>query len=372
MSSKITEAENKLDALLPVGRLEQSPPGELMNAAKAWSQVVWDEAEQSGPMKLSDEEIIQGHMLAQSPVFICGVHRSGTTLVRDLLDGHPELVVLPSEGTFYTNLEFKLNSLPENERSAFLGKEWLRRLVNPINQPPYWLLGRSTNTVSPYVGFAQYIMAWWNIVDKKNSQWPHTAIVLAYASCSGNLKAKLWIDKTPANERFLDRIWQEMPNAKIIHVIREPNAVISSRKTMEPSISMRVALRDLKMSFRAAVEQSDLNGPKFMLLRYEELCEYPQANIDRMVSFLNINPSITLNQSTVAGMPTKANSSFNREAPSGQILKPDQHSRPEVLIKTEQDLIAAYIGQLAAKLNYPLAKVGSLKKLFLQLRYRLW
>ncbi|MDB5133580.1 MAG: hypothetical protein JWP37_183, partial [Mucilaginibacter sp.] len=37
MSSKIIEAENKLGALLPVSRLEQSPPGELMNSAKAWS-----------------------------------------------------------------------------------------------------------------------------------------------------------------------------------------------------------------------------------------------------------------------------------------------------------------------------------------------
>jgi hypothetical protein len=372
MPSKITKAENKLNALLPVRRLEQSPPEELMNAAKAWSQVVWDEAEQSGPIKLSDEEIIQGHMLAQNPVFICGVHRSGTTLVRDLLDGHPELVVLPSEGTFYTNLEFKLNSLPENERSAFLGREWLRRLVNPINQPPYWLLGHSSDTVSPYVDFARYVMAWWNIVYKRNSQWPHIAIALAYASCTGNLKAKLWVDKTPANERFLDRIWREMPNAKIIHVIREPNAVISSRKTMEPSISMRVALRDLKISFRVAVEQAGLNDPRFKLLRYEELCEYPQANIDQMVSFLNINPSETLNHSTVAGMSTRANSSFNREAPSGQILRPDQHSRPEVLNKAEQELIAACIDYLAAKLNYPLVKVGFLKKLFLQLRYRLW
>ena len=32
-----------------------------------------------------------------NPVFICGAPRSGTTLLSNLLDGHSELLVLPSE-----------------------------------------------------------------------------------------------------------------------------------------------------------------------------------------------------------------------------------------------------------------------------------
>jgi hypothetical protein len=31
--------------------------------------------------------------LAQRPLFICGLPRSGTTLLQGLLDGHPQLVV---------------------------------------------------------------------------------------------------------------------------------------------------------------------------------------------------------------------------------------------------------------------------------------
>ncbi|HTE01293.1 MAG TPA: sulfotransferase [Mucilaginibacter sp.] len=372
MPSTITEAEDQLNSLLPISRMEHAPPTDLLAAAKAWSQVVWNEAVRLGAMPLSENELQKGLKFAQHPVFICGVHRSGTTLVRNLLDSHPDLVVLPSEGTYYTNLEFKLKSLPESEQIAFLGMEWLRRLANPINQPPYWLLGRSSETISPYIDFARYLMAWWTAGRKDDQEWPHIAILLAYASVTGNIEAKFWVDKTPANERFLNRIWAEMPNAKIIHVIRDPITTLTSRKKMEPSITMRTALLDLKVSFKVAVEQSRLNDPRFLLVRYEELCDDPDVVIERMTNFLEIPVLDILTQSTVAGMPTEANSSFGKEGKAGQILKSSQHQQSELLSNTEQELIAAYIGDLATQLKYPLTKVTTLRKLYLRLKNRLW
>jgi hypothetical protein len=151
MLASIIQTEARLHNLLPKQRLESSVPADLLAAAREWSQLVWNVAEQLGPMPLSKKQVEDGLNLAARPVFICGVHRSGTTLVRNLLDGHPQLCVLPSEGTFYTNLEAKLKQLPADKWPAYMGTEWLRRLANPINQPPYWLLGRSCDVASPYV-----------------------------------------------------------------------------------------------------------------------------------------------------------------------------------------------------------------------------
>lgn len=372
MFSTIIEAEQKLNDLLPAQRLEQSAPVELMAAAKTWADMVWANAEQLGPMPLSAGQVVTGNILARHPVYICGVHRSGTTLVRDLLDNHPDLVVLPSEGTYYTNLEHKLFSLPDNERAAFLGGEWLRRLANPINQPPYWMLGRSLDTHSPYVDFARYLIVWWEKVNKKDIQWPHLAIMLAYACCTNNLEAKFWVDKTPANERYLSRIWTEMPSAKIIQVIRHPVAILASRKKMEPAVSLRTALGDLKMSFRIAAGQLNLHDPGFLLVRYEELCDNPPLITERMASFLHIGCSNALSQPTVAGIPSKANSSFNKEGVYGQILKADEHKQPVELSLEEQRLIATYIGKQSQKLGYPLMPVGFLLKWYLRLKYWLF
>ena len=371
MSSKIIEAEQLLDSLLPVKRLEQSPPAELMAAAKAWSQAVWARAVEAGPISLSNGDIAKSQVLAARPVYICGVHRSGTTLVRDLLDGHPELVVLPSEGTFYTNLEFKLNSLPGNERAAFMCTEWLRRLANPINQPPYWLLGRSTEAGSPYVDFARYFITWWSVVDKENKQWQHIAVVMAYASVTKKLGAKFWVDKTPVNERYLDRIRKEMPRARIIQVIRDPLATISSRKKMEPLSPMRNVLIDLKMSYETAIENLDAETSRYLVLRYEELCDDSQKITGDITSFLNIQTSDTLSKPTVAGMAAQANSSFNKTAVPGEIIKRDEHSSGEILNEEEKELISAYLGDLPDKLNYQMPKVGLLRALNLKIKFRL-
>src|ERR1700761_6046238 len=127
MLAQIAETEHAFNVLLPSSRLEQSPSDELLAAGRNWSQAVWSKAVQLGAMPLTAEQLFEGLNLARHPVYICGVHRSGTTLVQDLLDGHPDLVVLPSEGTYFTNLEFKLRALPENDRAAYLITEWLRR-----------------------------------------------------------------------------------------------------------------------------------------------------------------------------------------------------------------------------------------------------
>ncbi len=372
MLSIVIEKEDQLNALLPKERLTGLPSHALLAAASVWSHGVWEAALAQGPFVLTGETQKKGFGLAARPVFICGVHRSGTTLVRDLLDGHEAMVVLPSEGTYFTNLEGKLLSLPPGERAGFLCQEWLCRLANPINQPPYWLLGRSTASLSPYVDFAWYFLAWWAALKKDtNTQWPHMTVVMAYASCTGNLFAGMWVDKTPCNERFLGRIWREMPNARIIHVVREPTATLASRKSMEPGLNKRRVLRELKKSFQVAVDYCLRNDPQFLLVRYEELCENPNKVVGDIASFLHIGVLPVLTIPTVASMPAYANSSFSHKAAAGRILKQAEHLQSNALPTLEQQLLAAYLGKLSARLGYKLPNIGFMQKFFLLIKYRL-
>jgi hypothetical protein len=369
MFNEIVDAENVLNNLLPTSRLQDGPPAHLLIAAKNWSHLIWEMALKLGPVKLTPEQIDQGASLVKKPVFICGVHRSGTTLVQNLLDAHSQLLVLPSEGTYYTNLEHKLLKLSRDKWACYLGTEWLRRLANPINQAPYWLLGRTSADASPYVEFARNLLAWWEILPHTTgTTWPHQAIVLTYASITNKLSAKLWVDKTPTNERFIQRIREEFPSARIVHVVREPVATLTSRRVMEPAITLRLALRFLKTSYQIAAEKSALNDENFLLLKYEQLCNDPDAVISELAGFLQIENSVSLINATVAGMPVKANSSFNSDTNSGRILKADQHQQKEAFTPSEVKLIAANIGDAAGKLGYKLRGVSSIAKQFLRLK----
>ncbi|MFQ5335223.1 MAG: sulfotransferase, partial [Flavobacteriales bacterium] len=45
-----------------------------------------------------------------APVFICGAHKSGTSLMRSLLDSHPELFVIPFETHYFQNVKHWVNN----------------------------------------------------------------------------------------------------------------------------------------------------------------------------------------------------------------------------------------------------------------------
>lgn len=355
--SEIIAAEQYFNSLLPQQPVKTIPLP-LVTAGKDWSLLVWQMAVDLGPVNLSEQDISSGLALAQRPVFICGVHRSGTTLLRDLLDDHPELLVLPSEGSYFTQLEKKLKKLPNDARLGFIAQEWLRRLANPINRAPYWLLGSSTQNGSNYVTFARYLLAWWQVVPRTTSQWPHIAIMLAYASSTNKLSAGFWVDKTPLNEFYLEKIYKEMPAAKIIHLVREPFAVLSSRKKMEPGVNFNVALGQLKRSFKIAAEQAKKHNRRHLMMRYEDLCNEPQKSIAQVSLLLNIIPLPSLNHPSVAGYPVAPNSSFDNQAKAGIIVKQTLNNSATILTRTEKRAIAVALHRYAPAIGYKICSVS--------------
>ncbi len=379
MYSEIVKLEGVFNSLLPDRKLIESPKKELLKAARAWSEEVWKASELSGKLPLNSEEIKKGQTLTKHPVFVCGAHRSGTTLVRDLLDAHPALTVLPSEGSFRTHLGPVLDQMLYENREAFLGQEWLRRLANPINQPPYWLLGHSTPESSPYVEFARALSSWYAIAEKENkskiSMWPHLAVILAYATCFkeswNGLNARYWVDKTPTNERYLNQIWREFPDARIIHIVRNPVDVLLSHKRAAPSMNIRVCLKNLESSYKIALRQSHLNKSRYLVLRYEDLCEKPQASISQITNFLQIEELPSLFIPTVNGKLAKANSSFNSSLPEGRIIKTPRHSFNEGLSVVEEEYLSAYLSESAPRLGYQLHKIGGVHAGLIRLKFEI-
>lgn len=336
MSTEICELEAVLARRLPELRLEGVPSAGLKAAARRWSEAVWAAAATAGPGVLSAGDRERGLAVGGRPVFVCGVHRSGTTLVRDLLDGHPALAVLPSEGSFRVDAGLRL-----------VGCEWLRRLANPINQAPYWLLGRSTPEGSPYVRFARSLAAWWDVVHA-----PLVAVGLAYASSFGLDGVERWVEKTPGNERHLDRLFAEFPAAKVVHVVRHPVAVAASRKRIEeiaagPFRARRV-LRELARSYEIAA--SPRQG--HYVLRYEDLIADVEGSTRRLAAFLGIAPLPVLLRPTAAGQPTLSNSSFARDGERGRVRATAADLHAACLTDAEHRLVAARVGASASALGY--------------------
>lgn len=381
--ARIKELEQHLDTHLVRPTVTADAAQPLRLAAAHWSEAVWAEAEVRGPIELNAVEIAQGLEIARRPLLVCGAHRSGTTLVRDLLDGHPSLVVLPSEGTFFTSSERHLRRLPAESWLAHMGNEWLRRLANPIHQQPYWLLGRSSQESSAYVEFARALMAWWPLVrDRANvaSSWPLVAVALAYAQCTGRFSAgsvlERWAEKTPTNEQFLGRLRAEFPEAKIIHVVRHPFAVYASHKEYARTAGQRFRnaaqiLRDINSSYRIAAEQSREGAPDYLLIRYEELIESMPATVARLASFAGIESIGSLMQPTAAGLPTMNNSSFAIKDALGRVHSTAHQKWIDTLTRSDCERVTAAVGEAAASLGYELNPVAPWRARLIRLGTRI-
>lgn len=363
---KIRVLEDEVARQLPEDAWVAQPPTEYRAASDLWTQAVWSAAQELGPHMLSAENVERGLRLSGRMVFICGVHRSGTTLVRDLLDGHPQLSVLPSEGSHFTTHYPRMRWLPDADAHRLLARAWLDRLANPINQAPFWMLGRTTGTSSPYVEFVRELTAWEQLLASTPacaiSVAPHAALMLAYAACShegqvsGDLK---WlVEKTPTNEFHLRRLRRALPQARVIHVVRHPYSIFASRKRIEELsfgafTCSRAVLDAMRRSFAIAAAAS--NEEDYLVVRYEDILADRDAFALRIAQFLEIEPHEALLRPTVAGRPATPNSSFS--------TAPDTpYSRSAELTAEERRTISALVARSAATFGYNLEPVGSVER----------
>jgi hypothetical protein len=245
--------------------------------------------------------------------------------------------------------------LPEGERLPALGQEWLRRLANPRQPAPDWLLGRSGPGGSPYVDFARALLAWWAAVGRDHGVMaPHVAVALAWAwrTRGPDPRVRLWVDKTPTNERHLDHLWAAFPDAKVLHIVRDPLAVFASQKRLQERASgffaaPRAVLRDLAASYRVALRWSRRAPERFHLLRYEDLSAAPEEVMARVAAFLEIEPLPVPLLPTVAGLPVRNNSAFTSDG-----IAVSHGERAAILTPEEREVLAACTGRLAERLGY--------------------
>src|SRR5438105_12467398 len=73
---------------------------------------------------------------AQRACFAAGQAKSGTTLLIALLDGHPQLLVLPEETAYFPTALNKYEKFGRRSQVDYLTKEALSRVL--FGGPPEW------------------------------------------------------------------------------------------------------------------------------------------------------------------------------------------------------------------------------------------
>lgn len=284
-----------------------------LGPAQRWSAEVWERARRTGPPTGKTDPGLTAR-IANSPLFIFGAPRSGTTLMRDLLDGHPAIAMLPSEGRYFGNWEGQLARRPDDWLERWT-REWLERLANPINQPPYWLLGRDA---AVYVEFARSMREWAKLLaDEGTPCLPLVTLALAFAGRQADTGSiRYWADKSPGYEMHLDAIWSNFPRARVIAMVRDPEAVAASHVAGIARSRLRgtpphAMLRNIARSHMAVGRAVMGTGRERMLvISYEQLVADRAAVMADVADFLGIGWDQTLLKQTIQGEAAEPNTSF--------------------------------------------------------------
>lgn len=312
-------------------------------------------ARADGPARPSGAALAAARAWMERPVFLCGHHRSGTTLVRALLDGHPEVRVLPSEGTFRTSFPDAAVARPTDAALDRFAAEWVSRLVDP-NAEPHFKLGRSAANDLPAVSFVRRLFGWHDALREEpvpEARAPWRAFLALVAAFREDGAPRLWAEKTPRNEREAGALLRAFPEARFVHLVREPGATLASlleirRRAGLGDADRALRARDIARSFGLALSNPRRLGDRYLVLRFEDLVSRPDRAVERVATFLGIAPDDVLATPTEMGRPVRPNSAFGAGEP-GRIREPRRSAGPP---GEEREVVALFASRLARVLGY--------------------
>lgn len=179
-----------------------------------------------------------------APIFVIGSPRSGTTLVRLILDAHPR-ISCGEETHFLRDLE------------AIVGRNW--GLVASYGLDRAWWLARIRALYSDF-----------------------QAEVLARSG-----KAR-WAEKDPTYTLHLGFIEELFPSAVYVHLLRDGHDVVASFRDRWGYVSAARAARSEWARYVGAARElgERLPAERFLELRYEDLVRQPESQGRRLFDFL--------------------------------------------------------------------------------------
>lgn len=199
------------------------------------------------------------------PFFVVGSARSGTTLLRVILNAHPEAAV-PPESRFVTEL---WTGADDVQVSEFLDRLAAHR------QFQGWSL--SVDEVRPELSGREWV--------------PYRdairATYTAYMKAQGKSR---WGDKTPRYVLKIPFLSELFPDARFVHLVRDGRNVALSYAGMPfgPKTAPKVADLWSKRVLAGVRDGRPLGDARYMELRYEDLVSDPEAHVRKLCDFLGL------------------------------------------------------------------------------------
>lgn len=215
------------------------------------------------------------------PIFIVGAPRSGTTLLQLLLASHPSLFSVP-ETHFFT---YVLRRHPKDPKRPVTHRQLRDILKRLAEKPGIELSTRETGEVEQFVASEHPPVQ--TLID----------LVIRMIGRRNSKQAEHWVEKTPRHVFHLADIKRLFPEARIVHIVRDPRDTSSSRldrlSAAGDKALTKARLNDVIFNSVLWVEALTAArkhaGPDMLQIRYEDLVSDAQGATKALCDFLGLD-----------------------------------------------------------------------------------
>lgn len=199
-------------------------------------------------------------------VFVVGCPRSGTTLVQQLLNAHPEIRIGPET-------HFIHRFWQQRDRFGDLRGDGWSRLVREVAAIPELAdIGVTPDEV---------------VAEAEGLERHPGRLLLTLLDRFGS-GAAVTGEKTPNHLLYMPLLQEWIPGARFIHVLRDPRAVANSWRTVPWSSGTVFGDAAIWRRYLRTARRNPPRPGTLLVVRYEELVEHPADELRRMARFLEL------------------------------------------------------------------------------------
>lgn len=319
------------------------------------------------------------------PIFLCGAPRSGTTLLHNLFDGTDEYLSIPVENQlidkyyywksidesflpiyFMRHYEDSIDNRILFEQGNSLYFKDRRKKRFKVKDAP--VFGSSKEEVSNFfTTFVNELKA-----DTKNYCLEHflNAYITAFKTLFGNSNQQPFVilRRNLFNEFFALTLKEKYPDAKFIHIVRDPRTRYLSckaralRRGITPSSRIRNKHKMnftiythtvSSLSYRLAIKNKRIIGKDYCIIKFEDLASSRDPSMRRICTNLDLPYEKGMQLQTQYGEIVSPNSSHD-DKDFEHKLKKDFDRYIHTTSRKEKAFCQMILADSAKKLGYEL------------------
>jgi LPS sulfotransferase NodH len=298
-------------------------------------------------MERSETTVVPGAVrsgFGKAPVFILGCPRSGTTLLYHMLLSAGNFAVYRCESQVFNLLEPMFGDLSSSRNKRKLLAAWER-------SPLFTRTGLEADQIES------------EVMAKCNNAGDFLRVVMETMAREQGVER--WADCTPEHLLFMDRIKKTIPDALVIHIIRDARDValsLEKQKWIRPFAcdggdGLLVAALYWEWMVKRGRESGKALGLDYREVLYEELVGNPRTALAQLGAFVGQELDYDRIQQIGIGSVSEPNSSFRNETGAGD-FNPVARWKAKLSADRLRDL-EYLVGETLTNLGYSLETSGS-------------